>query len=34
MVNKRETGSRYETLAAAYLTKAGYVILEKNFRGR
>lgn len=34
MVNKRETGSRYEKLAAAYLTKAGYVILEKNFRGR
>ncbi len=34
MVNKRETGSRYETLAAAYLTKSGYVILERNFRGR
>ena len=33
-MNKRETGSRYEELAAAYLTTAGYVILEKNFRGR
>ena len=29
--NKREIGSKYEELAAAYLTEHGYKILEKNF---
>lgn len=33
-MNKRETGSRYETYAAAYLERKGYRILERNFRSR
>ena len=32
--NKRETGARYEELAAAYLVRHGAVVLEKNFRTR
>ena len=32
MRNNRETGSRYEQLAAAYLQKRGYRILEANYR--
>ena len=31
-MNRRETGSRYENYAAAYLEEKGYRILEKNFR--
>ncbi len=30
--NNREKGSRYENMAAVYLQKEGYQILEKNFR--
>lgn len=30
--NFRERGSRYETMAAVYLQKLGYRILEKNYR--
>jgi putative endonuclease len=33
-VNKRETGSRYEQIAADYLMKCGYDIQVKNFRCR
>ena len=33
-MNKRETGARYEALAAAYLEKHGYRILTRNFRCR
>ena len=33
-MNNRETGSRYEEKAAAYLKQQGYEILEKNFRCR
>jgi len=32
--NKRETGSKYEKIAADYLTKEGYEILEMNYRCR
>ncbi len=32
--NNREKGSRYEKRAAAYLTKQGFEILEKNYRCR
>lgn len=32
--NRRRTGSRYEQLAAEYLTVKGLVILEQNYRGR
>ena len=32
--NKRETGSRHEEQAAAYLTGRGYRILEQNYRCR
>ncbi|MCI8598953.1 MAG: YraN family protein [Lachnospiraceae bacterium] len=31
-MNKRETGSRYEAIAANYLTEHGYRILEQNYR--
>lgn len=31
-MNKRETGTKYETLAAEYLLQNGYHILHKNFR--
>ena len=31
MKNNRETGSRYEQKAAAYLTQAGYRVLEMNY---
>lgn len=33
-MNKRETGSRYETYAAACLERRGYRIVEKNYRCR
>lgn len=33
-MNKREVGSCYEELAAAYLQKKGYRILERNYRCR
>lgn len=33
-MNRRQTGARYEAAAAAYLEKAGYRILERNFRCR
>ncbi len=29
--NKRQIGSKYEELAAVYLTEHGYKIIEKNF---
>ena len=32
--NKRETGSRYEQLAAAFLKEQGFQILERNYRCR
>lgn len=32
--NKRETGSLYEDMAAQYLRRQGYEILERNFRDR
>ena len=32
--NNRETGSRHELQAAAFLTDRGYVILEKKYRCR
>lgn len=32
--NKRETGSRYEQLVAAFLKKQGFQILERNYRCR
>lgn len=31
MANNRQTGSRYESVAADYLVKQGYRILERNF---
>ena len=34
MANKRETGRRYEELAAAYLEEKGYGIRESNYRNR
>ena len=33
-MNTREIGTKYESVAAEYLEKKGYVILERNFRGR
>lgn len=33
-MNKRTTGTEYETLAAKYLEQQGYKIIEKNFRCR
>ena len=33
-MNNRETGSRYELLAAAYLEQQGFHIIEKNYRCR
>lgn len=33
-MNKREIGGRYEELAAVYLQKNGYCILERNYRCR
>ena len=33
-MNKRQTGSRYEETAAAFLTSKGYRVLERNFRCR
>lgn len=32
--NKRETGRRYEQIAAAFLEQQGYQILEKNYQNR
>ena len=32
--NNRKIGSRYEDLAAAYLSEAGYRILTRNYRNR
>lgn len=32
--NKRQTGSRYEDIAAAFLEQQGYQILERNYRDR
>lgn len=32
--NKRDVGGRYEELAAQYLMKKGYNILERNYRNR
>lgn len=34
MNNKREMGSRYETLAASFLEQRGYRIVERNYRCR
>ena len=34
MRNNRETGSRFEEMAAGYLRDMGYVILERNYRTR
>jgi len=34
MHNRREVGSRYEELAADYLKRQGYEILERNYRDR
>ncbi|RDU22933.1 YraN family protein [Anaerosacchariphilus polymeriproducens] len=34
MKNKRRVGTIYEELAADYLSKSGYEIIEKNFRCR
>lgn len=31
-MNNRKVGSRYEDVAAAYLTNMGYTIVEKNYR--
>lgn len=33
-MNRRETGGRYEALAAAFLENKGFRILERNFRWR
>ncbi len=33
-MNNRETGSRYELLAAAYLEQQGFRILERNYHCR
>ena len=33
-MNKREVGSCYEELAAVYLQKKGYRVLERNYRCR
>lgn len=32
--NKRETGRRYEQMAAAFLEQQGYEILEMNYQGK
>lgn len=32
MSNKRAIGTRYETLASEYLTRNGYIILDRNYR--
>jgi putative endonuclease len=32
--NKRQVGSRYEQVAAAFLEKRGWTVLEKNYRCR
>lgn len=32
--NRRKVGGRYEDLAADYLTRQGYEILERNYRDR
>lgn len=32
--NRRKTGSRYEDIAAEYLKRQGYEIVERNFRDR
>lgn len=34
MINKRTTGTKYEEVAAEYLEKLGYQIVEKNYRCR
>lgn len=34
MLNKRQIGAEYETLACEYLTARGYEILEKNYRNK
>ena len=34
VLNKRQIGSKYEELAAAYLVKKGYKIIEKNYHAR
>lgn len=31
-MNKREIGSRYESMAADYLTSQGYEILARNYQ--
>lgn len=33
-MNKRQTGSRYEQEAAAFLEQQGYQIIERNYRDR
>lgn len=33
-MNKRQTGSSYEDMAAAYLIEHGYEIIERNYRDR
>lgn len=33
-INRRQTGTRYEDLAAAFLESEGYRILERNYRDR
>ena len=32
--NNRRTGIRYEDIAADYLTKHGFLILDRNFQRR
>lgn len=33
-MNNRKSGKKYETMAAEYLERHGFVILEKNFRSK
>ena len=33
-MNKRQTGTDYESLAAKYLVEQGFTIIEKNYRNR
>lgn len=33
-MNRRETGARYEDLAAAFLTQKGFQVVERNYRCR